>query len=179
MEAETELMRRVQRGEEGALRELYDRLAGNVHALALRMLHDRGDAEEVVQDTFVAVYDHAARFEPGRGSVRAWVYTIARNEALMRLRRRRSRPARDADLDPHEPGSPLAAPPGGAGHVERIAVERCLARLEPDEAELLVGAFFDGYSHRELAERSGAPLGSVKSRIRRALLKLRAFLEEA
>lgn len=179
MDAETELMRRVQTGDERALRELYERLGGNVHALALQMLRSREDAEEVVQDTFVSVYDHAGRFDPERGSVRAWVYTIARNAARMRLRRRRSRPVKDGDADPHEPGAPLAAPPLGAGHVERIAVDQCFARLEPDEAELLAAAFFDGYSHAEIAARDGAPLGTVKSRIRRALLKLREFLEEA
>lgn len=179
MDPEAELIVRMQRGDEAALKNLYDLLSSNVFALARQMLGGAEDAEEVVQDTFVKVYENADRFDPGKGSARAWTYTIARNACRMRLRARGSRPRKADAVDLHEPGAPFEAPPGGAGHVERLTVQAALARLEHDEAALLTASFFDGYSHREIADRLDAPLGTVKSRIRRALLKLRDFLDDA
>lgn len=177
MDPETELMLRIGRGDDGALKELYDRLSGNVFTLALQMLRSREDAEEVLQDTFVKVFENAARFETARGSVRAYLYTIARNEARQRLRAKRSRPRKIDDIDLHEPESPFVES-RPTDHVERITVQQAFAQLEPEDVVLLEGSFFAGYSHGELAERTDTPLGTVKSRIRRSLLKLQAFLEE-
>lgn len=175
VDAELELLTRVGDGDETALRALYELLARNVMALALQIVGRREDAEEVVQDTFVTVHRQAARFDPSRGSVRAWVYTIARNEARMRLRARASRPVADG-ADVHDPAFDRGAPSGADEAVDRVLVERALKGLADDDARLLRDAFYAGFSHSELADREGTPLGTIKSRLRRALLKAREAL---
>lgn len=161
---------------EEALEALFTRHGGRVMALARRMLGSRQEAEEVLQDTFMSLYRHAAEFDEARASVSTYLSAIARNLSLSRLRRRKARPRKADGADPHDvafqaavgvPDDPL---PG-------ILVRDALSRLEPDERDLLDDAFFLGYSHAEVAERRGLPLGTVKSRIRRALLKLRHGLE--
>ena len=181
VDAEAQLVRRVRDGDAGALRELYDALGRNVLALAYRMTGSREDAEEVLQDTFVKVHDAAARFDPARGSVRAWIYSIARNDCRMRLRARRSRPMTADGVDVANPGVPLGAHPAGphgtgAHPVDRMTVQQAFAALSSDEARLLEAAFFGGYSHAELAKADGVPLGTIKSRIRRAMSKARDAL---
>jgi len=181
VDAEAQLVRRVRDGDAGALRELYDALGRNVLALAYRMTGSREDAEEVLQDTFVKVHDAAARFDPSRGSVRAWIYSIARNDCRMRLRARRSRPVKADGVDVANPGVPLGARPDGphgtgAHPADRLTVQEAFEALSHDEARLLEAAFFGGYSHAELAEADGVPLGTIKSRIRRAMSKARDAL---
>ena len=176
MEAETALLLRVANSDMGALRELYDGLSGHVFALALAMLGNREDAEEAVQDAFVKLHSSAGRFDPKRGSVRAYLYTIARNEARMRLRARRARPHKAERVDLHEPDASFAATTG-PDPVTNVMVARALATLPADDAELVRGSFFLGLSHVELAERMRVPLGTVKSRIRRALVAMRKEIE--
>ena len=175
VDAELELLTRVRDGDDTALRALYEALSRNVMALALQIVGRREDAEEVVQDTFVTVHRHAARFDPSRGSVRAWVYTIARNEARMRLRAWSSRPGADG-ADVHDPTFELGTPSGAGAAVDRVLVERALEGLPVDDVRLLRDAFYSGFSHSELAERAGTPLGTLKSRLRRALLRARETL---
>lgn len=181
VDAEVQLVRRVGDGDAGALHDLYDALGRNVLALAYRMTGSREDAEEVLQDTFVKVYDAAARFDPARGSVRAWIYSIARNDCRMKLRARRSRPMKADGVDVTNPGVPLHAPPSGpngtgAHPTDRLTVQQALAALSRDEARLLEASFFGGYTHAEIAEAEDVPLGTIKSRIRRAVLKARDAL---
>lgn len=162
---------------EEALRELLTRHGGSVMALARHMLGSREEAEEVLQDAFMKLYRHAADFDEARASVRTYLFAIARNLSLSRLRARGARPRAAEGVDPHGVAFQSAvgvhddALPG-------ILVRDALAQLDGDERELLQGAFFLGYSHAELAERADLPLGTVKSRIRRAMLKLRQRLEE-
>lgn len=160
-----------------ALHELFDRHGGAIAAMARRMLGSREEAEEVLQDAFLKLYQHAHEFTPRRASVRTYLFAIARNLALSRLRRRRARPRVLNEIDPHDTafqtavGQPDDPLPG-------ILVRGVLARLGDGERQLLEGAFYGGYSHSELAERFDLPLGTVKGRIRRALIKLRAMLEK-
>lgn len=168
-------MARLADGDESALAELYARLASRVYALALRMLRSPEEAEEVLQDTFLKLYRHAGSYDAGKDSPRAFIYTIARNEALSRLRARRARPVK-AHWDVHAPDGTLRATPMG-DPLDRVMVEGALELLERDDAELLQAAFFDGYTYAELAERTGLPLGTVKSKIRRALARLRIYVE--
>ena len=178
MEPESALIVRVAQGDTGALRDLYERLSGNVFALVLAMLRSREDAEEVVQDTFVKLHRNAGRYRPDRGSARAWIYTIARNEARMRLRARSSRPRKTDSVDVHHADAPLAAQEQ-RDPVANVTVERAMAVLTPEDAALVRGSFFLGLSHAELAERNRLPLGTVKSRIRRALIAMRERLGES
>lgn len=164
-------------GDEDALAALFARHGGAVQALARRMLGSREEAEEVVQDTFLKLHAHADRFDPDRAGLRTWLFAVARNACLSRLRKRGARP-RSVDADPHDVafqasvGAPDDPLPG-------ILVRDALATLEDVDRALLLDAFYLGYSHTELADRHALPLGTVKSRVRRALLKLRAHLGEA
>lgn len=174
-EAEVALLTRMHNGDQGALHDLYTRLAKNVYTLALQLLRSPEEAEEVLQDTFLKIYRGARRFDPELGSARAFVYTVARNDCLSRLRARRARPEKEADWDLHDPErQPAAVPTDPALSAQ---TEQALAQLEPLDRDLLRASFYEGYSHGELVERFGLPLGTVKSRVRRALLSLRAYWE--
>jgi RNA polymerase sigma-70 factor, ECF subfamily len=178
-EAEAALVVRLQGRDESALAELYERLGAKVYTLALNMLHSHEEAEEVLQDAFLKLYRGASSFKAEGGSVRAFLYTIARNECLLKLRTKRSRPLKADAYDLHDPNamfSSLSTQPSDT--VINVMLEQALDQLDETDQELVRGAFFSGYSHAELAETSGLPLGTVKSRVRRALLALRSFLEK-
>lgn len=176
MDAEAVLLERMQNGDEGALAELYKSLSGNVYVLALQLLRSREEAEEVLQDTFLKLYRNPHGFQAERGSARAFVYTVARNTCLSRLRAKRARPHKAEDLDVHDPDASFKAISAHPGM--RVEVQQALNQLEPLDQQLLGEAFLSGYSHGELATRFDMPLGTVKSRVRRALLSLRQFLLE-
>ncbi len=173
MDAEAVLLERLQKGDEGALAELYESLSGNVYTLALQLLHSREEAEEVLQDTFLKLYRNLHGFQAERGSARAFIYTVARNACLSRLRAKRARPHKAENLDVHDPDASLGAI--SANPSMSVEVRQALDQLEPVDQQLLGEAFFSGYSHGELAARFDMPLGTVKSRVRRALLSLRQF----
>jgi RNA polymerase sigma-70 factor, ECF subfamily len=173
MDDETTLVIRLSQGDETALQDLYERLSRQVFSLALQILQNRQDAEEVLQDTFVKLVNHNG-FHPHLGSARAYIYTIARNECLMRLRAKGSRP-RLSDLDIYDPSSSLESK--ARDHDTHLTVQQALEKLESLDAKLLQASFYWGYTHDELAAQTGLPLGTVKSRVRRALLKLRDVLE--
>jgi RNA polymerase sigma-70 factor (ECF subfamily) len=175
MDTESQLIIRLQSGDDAALAKLYELLASNVYSLALQMLRNHEDAEEVLQDSFVKLHQNAERFNPDFGSARAYLYTIARNEARMRLRAKQSRPNKLAEIDLHDPSSSFEAQT--TDHDARIVVASALEHLESSDKHLLEAAFFQGYSHQELSDQTGLALGTVKSRLRRALLKLREVLK--
>ena len=182
MDIETELMARLKRGDEQALAELYERLSPNVNALAQKLLGSREEAEEVVQDTFLTLYRKADRYKVERQSPRAYIYTIARNNAFSRLRKRKARPQKADALDVTDARSRYAASPSTSPSTKdrttELYVEKILGQLDTDERELLEQNFYLGYTHAELAERTDMPLGTVKSKLRRALLKLRDIVGE-
>ena len=175
MDSEAALVGRLQRGDERALAELYDRLGTHVYALALKLLRSPEEAEEVVQDTFLKLYE-ADSYKTLERSPRAYIYTIARNLALSRLRKRQVRPTKAEEWDVYDPRSDLAEPQS-ADHESKLLAERLLAYLSDDERALVEDSFYEGYTHSQLAKRTGLPLGTVKSKLRRALLKLRDYWE--
>ncbi|MCQ8181915.1 sigma-70 family RNA polymerase sigma factor [Methylomonas sp. SURF-1] len=164
--------------DQSALERLYDCLVDQVYGLALRITGRVQCAEEVAQDTFWQVWRQAPRFDPTRGSVKAWVMTMARSRALDALRQRDTQQTELAE----EALAAVAAPAGqmptdllGAvqqGHILHAA----LAQLEPVPRQLLALAFFRGLSHDEIAENCGLPLGTVKSHIRRGLQSMQHLL---
>ncbi len=171
---ETRLLLQLRQRDEAALARLYSLLSRQVLALAMRLLDHRQEAEEVLQDTFVRVFQRAHQFNPELGSARAFIYTVARNEALSRLRGRKARPqpTEDGEIELAIIGMPSTDPD------TRAVVTDAITRLSERDQLLVQEAFFLGFSHGEIAERQQLPLGTVKTRLRRALLAMRRGLED-
>ncbi|WP_288404023.1 sigma-70 family RNA polymerase sigma factor [uncultured Deinococcus sp.] len=168
------LMVQLRHGQPEALRALYDEFGGVTYRLCLRMLASPEDAEETLQDTFLRLEAQAGRYDTARGSVQTFVLTIAHHLCLERLRTRRARPqAQPQAAQPEDPAFDLPAPPAPRDPLDRALVEAALRTLPDTDRLLLEEMFFGGYTHAELTARTGLPLGTVKSRLRRALVKLR------
>ncbi|HEX8122308.1 MAG TPA: sigma-70 family RNA polymerase sigma factor [Solirubrobacteraceae bacterium] len=166
---------RSDRGEDAA-RALYRTYSGELYGFALNRLGDRGLAEEVVQDVFLRVWRHAPEYDAGRGSVRTWLYGIARN-AIVDLERHRSRRPPMAARDQDDEASASADEP-----IERALlrwqVQAALERLTPEHREVVRLAHLGGLSVKEIADLTGLPSGTVKSRTYYALQNLRLALDE-
>ncbi len=166
------LVRQVASGDERALSDLYDRYSGLVYGAGLRYLGDRGAAEDLVQDVFVSVWKSAAGFDPGKARFATWIFRITRNRATDLIRRRRARVrtvGEDALKPPLEPGEE-----DSAGRIARsFDVTAALSRLSPVHREVLVLAYMEGLTQREISARTGTPLGTIKSRTTAALRSLR------
>ncbi len=193
------LVREVAAGSQSALGALYDRYVDAVYAAASRLTSDRQVAEEVVQETFLALWNRAELFDPSLGSLAAWLHTIARNRTVDRLRAAGRRPnlialssAAGADEDAGAAldrlvtaGSVIGGAAVGLGPEGELAsaelrdvLGNALAELPEAERTAIVLAYHDELTQTEIAERLGWPLGTVKTRTRRALLRLREALAE-
>lgn len=191
------LVREVAAGSYDALADLYDRHGAAIFAVARRLTTDRGVAEEVVQDTFLALWDRAESFDPRMGSLAAWLHTIARNRTVDRLRAAGRRPQlvsppAGSAVDDSETQILERAAAGGtivAGAVvpmgpeaayaskeTRVVIERALVTMPSEEQAVIVLAYREELTQSEIAERLGWPLGTVKTRTRRALRHLREAL---
>lgn len=162
------LIHRLTRGDHEALSEFYDLYAGLVNGMAVRILRDVAEAEDTVQEVFVQVWLQAARFDPSRGTPEAWLCTMARTRALDRLRRRSSRREK-----PELEGQGSTPAPRTE---EALAVRRALDGLSEDQRRALELAYYEGLTQSEIAARLREPLGTVKTRIRTALTRLRGVL---
>jgi len=176
--ADRTLVARMAQGDGDALAALYDRHAGPVYSLAVRILRDTRDAEDIVQDVFTQAWRQASRYTSTRGAVVAWLLTLARSRAIDRLRARRVRPegaSNDAAAIPLIDASPPIE------HQLLSAEQVARVRAALDDLPLLQRvaielAFFEGLSHVQIADRLEQPLGTVKTRIRLAMGKLRQML---
>ncbi|MFO0591382.1 MAG: sigma-70 family RNA polymerase sigma factor [Polyangiaceae bacterium] len=175
---DVQAMARICAGEDAAVAELYDRYAPVALGLALKIVRDAQEAEDVVHDAFVAIVERADQYRAERGTVVAWLVTTVRNLALDRTRRRTRRAQITEEELRHEPVEPVLDPESLSWAVrEREAVRVALEKLSPSQRTTLEIAFFEGLSYPEIAEREGIPLGTVKSRAARALSALRAALD--
>ena len=166
------LLERIVARDAGSVSVLYDRHARLLFNLILRILRDRADAEDVLQEVFVAVWTRAESYNPTLGPPAAWLVRIARNRAIDRLRANAAR-GRLADASQEvAPAAPASCPE------ERHDVVRALGVLPPEQRELVEQAYFMGLTHSELAARFGLPLGTVKTRVRSGLLALRAHFQQ-
>jgi RNA polymerase sigma-70 factor, ECF subfamily len=166
-------------GDQSAMAALYDESSRLVHSVAMRVLGDQADADEVTLDVYTQVWKTAATYEASRGSVTAWLVMLARSRALDRARSRGSRSKHETPLPESYEFHDYAATPEKATefNLRRTRIASALNSLPHEQRELVQLAFFDGMSHSELAEKLGQPLGTVKTRIRSGILKLREQLE--
>lgn len=165
-----------------AFRRLYDQHSPLVHTLAVRALRDRHEAEDVTQQVFVEAWRSRDRFDPSRGNVRAWLVGITRH-AIARTVEQRVRTGRSVVAASAEVA--VAESDGAAHHstsladrvVDGVLVSRAIKALGEPQGTIVALAFYDDLTHHQIAERTGVPLGTVKSHLRRSLLKLREELE--
>lgn len=171
-------MQAVSRGDESALAALYDRYRLILFGLILRILHDRQEAEDVLQEAFLQVWRRANDFDPARGRAFTWLVTIARSRALDRLRASgsRARIATEAEQEPRESVGDAAA--DAVKSEEGEIVRQALAELPEEQRRALFMAYFEGLTQSEIADRLGDPLGTVKTRMRSGLMKLRELLRD-
>jgi RNA polymerase sigma-70 factor (ECF subfamily) len=172
-----ELLSRVARGDRQAFERVYDMVAGPVYGVALRVLRDPAQAEEIAQEVLVEVWRGAARFEVSRGSGMSWVMTIAHHRAVDRVRAAQAsvdRENRMARLDVHRPFDDVAEAVEMTLESERI--RRCLGGLTLLQRESVTYAYYGGYTYREVAELLKVPLATIKTRMRDGLIRMRDCL---
>lgn len=170
--ADLDLIRRVTQGDESALAALYDRYAGLVYSVAVRVLKDNGAAEEILQDTFYQLWRNASAYDGSRGGLGPWLLVSARNRAIDHLRRRKT-----ADPPPEGPVALAFRLESNAERAELMsAIRSALDGLPLAQRQALEMAYFEGMTHVEISQRTGEPLGTVKTRLRAALQGLRRAL---
>ena len=175
-------LRRCAEGDQAGLAALYDESSRYVYGLALRILRDTADAEEITIDVYAQVWRSAGAFAAQRGSVMSWLVTLTRSRSIDRLRTQSAKLRRKEetletqfslqdDSDTPEESASLAQ--------EKKRIREALNQLSPEQRELLELAYYGGLSHTELAAKLGQPLGTVKTRIRLGMTKLRQLLDES
>lgn len=173
----TPLMTRIAGGDRDALRQLYDATSAKLFGVCLRILSDREESEDVLQDVYVTIWRRADRFDATRASVMTWLSTIARNRAIDRLRARGpmayAEPVDELEI---ADGSDSAETLLSAAD-DRNKLHGCLSELDERTEKVIRTAFFEGVTYEALAKRMDAPLGTVKSWIRRGLAKLKGCLQ--
>ncbi len=176
-----ELVARMARGDARAFEQLYDQSSPLLYTLALRILEDRDDAADLLQDVYGEVWRKGARYEPGRGSAMAWLITLTRSRAIDRLRSRSARGHGVTDSLDQVQGAELRAE--GSGPFEARAevelqgvVGKALAELPEAQRQALELAYYEGLSHAEIAARLNQPVGTIKTRIKLGMSKLRIAL---
>lgn len=179
------LLQRIAARDTAALAELYDRHSRLLFGLILRIVRDRAEAEEILQEAFVRVWTRAETYDAREGGPLPWIVRVARNCAIDRLRARRVRaaidaPALDGAVAEAVPATDIQSPETAVLVAERRqTLTDALADLPADQRRLIEAAFFEGYTHSELAQRFGLPLGTVKTRIRAGMIAMRHRLGHA
>ena len=171
------LLGQVVARDSAALKELYERTSAKLYGICLRLLRDEAEAQDVLQEVYVTVWNKAISYDPARASAITWLATLARNRSIDRLRRRR------APTDGLENALEIADErPSSLDVLEQaedaLRLQRCLEQLEEKARSAIRAAFFDGATYPELAKREGIPWPTVKSWVRRGLIRLRGCLEQ-
>ncbi|GGY16418.1 RNA polymerase sigma factor [Rhodanobacter panaciterrae] len=173
-----QLLQQTGRNDQKAFAELYKRTSSKLFGVCLRMLRDRGEAEEVLQETYTTVWRRAGSFDASRASAVTWLVTLSRNKAIDRLRQHREELLDDPSrLDETVDEQPTPAA-GAETSQEYQRLQHCLDELEPQQQSSVREAFFTGATYNELATRCKVPLGTMKSWIRRSLMQLRTCLDQ-
>ena len=176
-------MARVIARDSAAFEHLYDRFAPIVLGIVVRIVQDQAEGEEVLQESFWRVWTQAATFDPNKGPFRAWLFSIARRQALDLLRRRSARPQAPRDESEERRFEQAAAPEAGVPEAAERAIvaeqlRGALERLSGEQYQVLDLAYFKGLTRQEIAQTTGLPLGTVHTRARLGLQKLRSILGE-
>jgi RNA polymerase sigma-70 factor (ECF subfamily) len=172
----SELISRVALHDRNAFRQLYKQTSPKLLAVCLRILRDRGEAEDALQEVFIKIWHNAPKFRVGGYSPMSWLIAIARNHAIDRIRARDPAPADIAetqdlasdDIDPEESAIAVS---------ERARIDACLDELKAGRAEAVRSAYIEGYSYQDLAQRYGLPLNTLRTWLRRSLISLKECLE--
>jgi RNA polymerase sigma factor (sigma-70 family) len=172
------LLQNTARNDQAAFAELYKRTSSKLFGVCLRMLRDRAEAEDVLQETYTTVWRRAASFDATRASAITWLVTLSRNKAIDRLRQHREELLDDPkNLDVAVDEQPTPAADAETSQEYR-RLQHCLDELEPQQQSSVREAFFSGATYNELAIRCKVPLGTMKSWIRRSLIQLRQCLDQ-
>jgi len=180
--ADREMIERIGRGDQSAFSALYDRLSRPLYSLALRMLGDAGDAQDALQDVFLQIWSRAATYNPEQSTVFSWTVLLTRSRVIDRLRARKRRlrivasATGDEDADVADASTMESAADTADKNDEAARVRSVLNNLPSEQRVAIELAFFGHLTHLEIAARLGEPLGTIKARIRRGLLKLRERL---
>ena len=169
-------LKRVAEGDRAALQDVYRRTSAKLYGIALRIFPDGDDAEDVLQDAFINIWQKAGSFDPARASPITWLVALTRNRAIDRLRAKGKRVMAPLDLAAEVADDRPDAEECLIAHEADARIIACIQTLATDDAALIRTAFFDGATYADIAERASTPLGTIKSRIRRALIKLKACL---
>jgi len=175
------LLARISAGDRQALGELYDRFSRPLYGTALRIVREPAEAQDVVHDAFITLWEKSSGFDPSRGNAFSWMVTLVRNRAIDRVRMRRRRTELLAESAPSDLGMDGSSGAASASDVaasgdEARAVREAVATLPAEQKRAVELAFFGGLTQEEIARKLQEPLGTVKARIRRGLLKLRDSL---
>ncbi|GAA3049967.1 sigma-70 family RNA polymerase sigma factor [Kitasatospora albolonga] len=167
------LLQRVAEGDRGAFEGVYEAISGAVYGVALRTLRDRAQAEEVAQEVLLEIWRTASAYRPERGSVTTWALTIAHRRAVDRVRSVRAAGERDDRAARQDPADSEPLEDRVLGSLEQARVRTALRGLSEVQREAVVLAYYGGYTQREIADLTHVPLGTVKTRIRDGLIRLR------
>ena len=171
-----QLLARTALGDRNAFTQLYEATRAKLFAVSLRIVRERFLAEEVLQDSFVRIWNHASEYARAKSAPATWMTAIVRNRSLDVVRRAREEPDIDDVLTSGLVDEGAAPDREAAARAEEHSIRECLAELEPEQRQSIALAFFHGLSHSELAHHIGRPLGTVKTHIRRGLMRLRDCL---
>jgi RNA polymerase sigma-70 factor (ECF subfamily) len=180
-EAQAQLLHRIASQDLAALEEFYDQTSTPLFSVAVRILGDPAEAEEVLQDVFVQIWEKATTFEPALGSSFHWALSITRHRSIDRLRSRQRRARLVDDLQTSAFAEDLEGPSSakaGLDNDDVATIRAALGGLPREQRQAIEMAFFEGKTHQEIARELGEPMGTVKARIRRGMLKLRDSLQE-
>ena len=174
--AVVDMLAAIGAGDRVALKTLYDATSAKLFGVIVRILPERGEAEDVLQEVYITVWRKAAEFDASRASPITWLATIARNRAIDRFRARGSRPTTTLDLaaDVAEPSPAADVLIDSATDARRV--RDALDRLDPKHAAIIRAAYYDGLTYEALADREGVPVGTLKSWVRRGLIRMRGEL---
>ena len=180
-EFDAHLLARTAAGDESAFAALYDRFAPGLFSMTVKMIHDEKEAEDVLQEGFAQIWRRAATYDPARSSPFTWAVMILRNKTIdrLRVRQRRERTVEKATVEfAHFPEADEVSAGEAERHDEGAHVRAALAQIPEEQRQAVELAFFGGLTHEQIAEKLATPLGTIKARIRRGLLKLRDALKE-